>query len=241
MRDFFALSAGITAYGLTLTPEQEIQFEKFYELLTERNRVMNLTTITEWEDVVAKHFLDSLALLRLYGQSALSGKKILDLGTGAGFPGIPLAILLPETTFLLTDALQKRIGFLSDVREALSLSNVTLLHGRAEDLARDPSLRETFDLVISRAVANLSTLSEYCLPFVKIGGAFIAYKSEEIQDEVNAAERAITLLGGDAPVVTHLIIPRTELPRSLVSIQKKKASPEVYPRKAGTPAKKPLS
>lgn len=240
MGDLSKLLQGIEAYGLPCTDGQAEQFSLFYQLLVERNRVMNLTAITEWEDVVEKHFLDSLALFSVSGKDMLSGKRVLDLGTGAGFPGIPLAIMEKNAHFVLTDSLQKRIGFLEDVIKTLSLTNVETVHARAEDLGHESNYREAFDLVVSRAVANLSTLSEYCLPFVKLGGYFFSYKSGEVEEEVTEATKAISVLGGDNSKIHYLTVPGTELSRSILQIPKKKASPGAYPRKAGTPGKKPL-
>lgn len=234
------LRAGIAEYGLSVSDEMIDRLVSFYEHLVETNRVMNLTAITDWERVVAKHFLDSLALLSVVRPEELNRCRILDLGTGAGFPGIPLAIFLPDTHFMLADSLKKRVGFLETVIRELSLSNVTAVHARAEDLAREETHREQYDFVLSRAVANLSTLSEYCLPFVKVGGTFVSYKAEDVEEELAAAETAISLLGGEVSVVSRFTIPTTELPRSLILIKKKTASPARFPRKAGTPAKKPL-
>lgn len=234
------LTAGIEVYGIPVTDEALTKFERFYALLIEKNQVMNLTAITNWDEVVEKHFLDSLSLLKVHTPEELVGKKILDLGTGAGFPGIPLKIVLPSLSITFVDSLQKRVGFLSEVMEELSFSEASAIHGRAEDLGQDTAYRECFDLVLSRAVANLSTLSEYGLPFVKVGGEMICYKSKEIEEELTQASGAVKRLGGAAPVVTKFTVPHTELFRSLVTIPKETATPKAYPRKAGTPAKKPL-
>lgn len=250
------LKRGILSMGFQPSDLQLSKLRCFYELLTERNQVMNLTTITEWKDVVEKHFLDSMAISLLekgsetdsdekendYGSrlSSFSGKTVLDFGTGAGFPGIPLAIFYPESEFLLMDSLQKRVRFLEEVIVELSLTNAKAIHGRGEEMAHQREYRESFDLVVSRAVANLSTLSELCLPFVKIGGAFVSYKSDAIEEELMAADTAVRVLGGDRPLLSRIQIPETELIRSFVIIPKKKGVPKSYPRKPGTPQKKPL-
>ena len=238
--NFDKFCTNLSEYHVVLSQEQQEQFASFYELLLGWNQVMNLTAITEWEEVALKHFLDSLSLFRVLKPEELLGKKILDLGTGAGFPGIPLSILLPERKMTLVDSLQKRVRFLNAVIEALSLSDVTAISGRAEDLARDSLFREQQDLVVSRAVAPLSVLSEYCLPFVKIGGFFAAYKSASLDEELQAAEKAISILGGEVVSRETFLLPGSELSRCILLIQKKKASPKEYPRKAGLPKKKPL-
>lgn len=227
---------GLKDLQIELSDEQVQQFLTYYEKLVETNKVMNLTAITEFEEVVEKHFLDSLSLVKVCD---LSNKiRILDLGTGAGFPGIPLKIAFPELEIVLADSLNKRINFLQDVIEELDLEKITAVHARAEELARNKEYREGFDLCVSRAVANLSTLSEYCMPFVKIGGNFISYKSGEIDEEVLNAKHAIFLLGGKTKEVFKFDL--YEQKRSFVIIEKTKGTPKAYPRKAGTPSKQPL-
>lgn len=227
---------GLKDLQIELSDEQVQQFLNYYEKLVETNKVMNLTAITEFEEVVEKHFLDSLSLVKVCD---LSKKiRILDLGTGAGFPGIPLKIAFPELEIVLADSLNKRINFLQDVIEELDLKKITAVHARAEELARNKEYREGFDLCVSRAVANLSTLSEYCMPFVKIGGNFISYKSGEIDEEVLNAKNAIFLLGGKTKEVFKFDL--YEQKRSFVIIEKTKGTPKAYPRKAGTPSKQPL-
>ena len=179
---------------IALSEEQILQFETYFDMLIEKNKVMNLTAITEFEEVIEKHFLDSLNLIRVIDLKA--EKRIIDLGTGAGFPGIPLKIVFPNLHIVLADSLNKRIKFLKEVIEELSLDNVDAVHGRAEDLAQKQDYREKFDYCVSRAVANLSTLSEYCLPFVKTGGQFISYKSGDCEEEINSSKNAIKVLGG---------------------------------------------
>ena len=211
----------------------------FYEMLVEKNKVMNLTGITEWDDVVLRHFIDSLSLVECIDLSKFQG-KVLDLGTGAGFPGMPLKILYPDVEFVLFDSLNKRIKFLEDVSASLSLKNISLIHGRAEEFARKPEHRESYDLVLSRAVANISTLSEYCLPFVKVGGSFVSYKTEAIDEELKESGRAVSLLGGEVNHIVRFELPHSDMKRSLLKIEKVKPCSKKYPRKAGVPSKEPL-
>ncbi len=224
-------------YGIELTEKQIEQFYKFYELLIEKNKVMNLTGITEYDEVVEKHFIDSLAVASM---EQIEG-KVIDIGTGAGFPGIPLKIVFPEVEFVLLDSLNKRIKFLDEVIEELGLKGIRTIHGRAEDFAQKKEYREEFDYCVSRAVANLSTLSEYCLPFVSIGGKFISYKSGEIEEELGKSKLAINILGGKLSEVKKFSLPNETGDRSFVSIEKVKRTDKKYPRKAGLPAKEPLS
>lgn len=227
---------GLSDLNIDLTEKQIEQFLKYYEILVEINKVMNLTAITEFDEVIEKHFLDSLSLVRVFDLN--KNVKILDLGTGAGFPGIPLKITFPEIDIVLADSLNKRVKFLNEVVETLQLKQVETVHGRAEELAKNKKYREQFDLCTSRAVANLSSLSEYCIPFVKEGGRFISYKSGEIEEEVDQAKRAIHVLGGKLDQVYKFDL--HEQKRSFVIIEKVKKTPAVYPRKAGTPTKEPL-
>lgn len=227
---------GLSDLNIDLTEKQIEQFLKYYEILVETNKVMNLTAITEFDEVIEKHFLDSLSLVRVFDLNR--NVKILDLGTGAGFPGIPLKIAFPEIDIVLADSLNKRVKFLNEVVETLQLKQVETVHGRAEELAKNKKYREQFDLCTSRAVANLSSLSEYCIPFVKEGGKFISYKSGEIEEEVDQAKRAIHVLGGKLDQVYKFDL--HEQKRSFVIIEKVKKTPAVYPRKAGTPTREPL-
>jgi len=227
---------GLEKLNLSLTDEQIKQFLTYYELLIEKNKVMNLTAITEYEEVIEKHFLDSISLCQVYDLT--KPVKILDLGTGAGFPGVPLKIAFPEVEITLADSLNKRIKFLDEVVRTLGLEKVTTIHARAEELARNKAHREAYDLVVSRAVANLSTLGEYCIPFVKMNGSFISYKSGEIEVEVETAKKAVKILGGQLKNVYKFDL--SEQKRSFVIIEKVKTTPKTYPRKAGTPSKEPL-
>lgn len=227
---------GLEDLGISLNETQIKQFLDYYELLVETNKVMNLTAITEFDEVIEKHFLDSLSLCRIYDLNREI--RVLDLGTGAGFPGVPLKIAFPQIRLVLADSLNKRIKFLENVVGELSLQNVSCVHGRAEEMGRNKEYREQFDLCVSRAVANLSSLSEYCIPFVKEGGAFISYKSGEIEEEANAAKKAISVLGGELREIYKFDL--YEQKRSFVIIDKKKKTPKAYPRKAGTPTKEPL-
>lgn len=214
------------------------QFHKYYELLTEWNEKINLTAITEYDEVVEKHFIDSLSLERAVDLSKIS--TVIDVGTGAGFPGIPLKIVYPHLDVILLDSLNKRVKFLNTVIDELGLDNIKAVHGRAEDIAKREEYREKFDLCVSRAVANLSTLSEYCIPFVKREGLFVSYKSGNIDEEVKNAEKAVRILGGKILEVSKFQLENTDLGRSLVKIKKEKCTPGKYPRKAGVPAKEPL-
>ena len=225
-------------WGIVLSEKQVQQFLTYYEMLTEWNQVMNLTAITEYDEVLKKHFVDSLSLSRAFTFS--DSLSLIDVGTGAGFPGLPLKIAYPQLKITLLDSLNKRVQFLNAVIEKLGLQDIEAVHGRAEDFARNSSYREKFDLCVSRAVANLTTLSEYCLPFVKTGGNFISYKSEKVGEEIRQAEKAIALLGGSLEKQVELYLPGSDIYRNLVVIQKKTASPKKYPRKAGLPSKEPL-
>ena len=237
--DFKKFEAVLKKWNLVLTEEQKNQFLTYYEMLVEKNKVMYLTSVTEFNEVVEKHFLDSISLWTIEDLS--QRKKVLDLGTGAGFPGIPLKIMFSELEITLADSLNKRILFLQEVIDALKLQNISAIHGRAEEMAKQENFRESYDLCVSRAVANLSTLSEYCLPFVRIGGKFISYKSGEIEEEQKNAKNAVFLLGGKIEKIHKFELDGTELKRSFVVIDKVKKTPKLYPRKSGTPAKNQLS
>lgn len=236
--DLSLLNDSMKELDLSLDNHQIVQFMEYYELLIEWNSFMNLTAITEFDEVCTKHFIDSISLCKaLDCTRALS---VIDVGTGAGFPGIPLKIAFPDLKITLLDSLGKRVKFLNEVIGRLGLEDIEAIHGRAEDFAKPDLLREKFDLCVSRAVANLATLSEYCLPYVKIDGFFISYKSEKISDELQAAQHAIALLGGDIYGKTEFVLPNSEIYRNLVQIQKVGVTPKKYPRKAGLPSKEPL-
>lgn len=222
--------------GFAFSDLQKRQFYTFYNMLIDKNKVMNLTGITEFTEVVEKHFLDSIYLNHVTDLD--QPVKIIDLGTGAGFPGIPLKIAFPEIEITLVDSLNKRIHFIEEVIEELGLTSIYAVHARAEELARNSEYREKFDLCVSRAVANLSTLEEYCLPFVHIGGKFISYKSGEIEEEVQESKKACFLLGGKLKEVYKFDLEESK--RSFVVVEKMKTTPKTYPRKAGTPSKMPL-
>jgi len=228
----------LDSLGITLTDDQIQQFITYYEMLVEWNEVMNLTAITEYEEVMKKHFIDSISLIKAYDVS--KSATVIDVGTGAGFPGLALKIAYPNLKVTLLDSLNKRINFLNAVIDKLELKGVEAIHGRAEDFAKAGKLREKFDLCVSRAVANLSTLSEYCLPFVKVGGQFISYKSEKIVEEKAAAENAIKILGGKVSEQVEFTLPDSDIYRNLFVITKERQTPKKYPRKAGLPGKEPL-
>lgn len=227
---------GLKKLNISLSDVQVQQFLEYYEFLVETNKVMNLTAITEFDEVIEKHFLDSLSVCQVYDLNR--ELKIMDMGTGAGFPGIPLKIAFPEVNLVLADSLNKRIKFLEEVIGKLGLKKVNAIHARAEELGRDREYREQFDLCVSRAVANLSSLSEYCIPFVKEGGKFISYKSGEIEEEVRKAKKAVSILGGKIEDVYKFDL--YESKRSFVIIKKEKKTPKNFPRKAGMPTKSPL-
>ena len=237
MRDNSILVKGAEKIGIVLSEKQQQQFETYYDYLVAQNEVMNLTAITEYEEVLTKHFLDSLFLAKT--MKNFDGKKVIDLGTGAGFPGIPLKIVFPNLKIVLLDSLNKRVSFLNEVISKLNLKDIEAVHGRAEDLAKK-EYREYFDLCVSRAVANLATLSEYCLPFVKIGGFFVSYKSEKITEEYENAGEAIKVLGGKYETQVEFTLPSSDIYRNLFMIQKVKNTPNKFPRKAGLPSKEPI-
>lgn len=238
--DLAKFKHGLEELRITLTDHQIEQFLQYYEMLVEKNKVMNLTGITEYEEVIQKHFLDSLSLIRVIPDIASQKLTVIDLGTGAGFPGIPLKIAFPELEITLMDSLNKRILFLQEVIDALGLKKVSAVHGRAEEMASNATHRQQYDLCVSRAVSNLAVLTEYCLPFVKKGGLFVSYKSADSDAEIQEGKKAISILGGKLTSVDKFQLPDSDLRRALVYIKKVKDTPKKYPRKAGTPAKLPL-
>ena len=229
---------GLEALGICLNEFQLKQFMRYYALLVEWNSFMNLTAITEYDEVCTKHFLDSLSLCKAL--DCTRELTVIDVGTGAGFPGIPLKIAFPNLSITLLDSLGKRVNLLKEVIGALGLEGIEAIHGRAEDYAKPNMLREQFDVCVSRAVANLSSLSEYCIPYVKVGGLFISYKSEKLAEEKAAAEHAVSLLGGEFLEQVEFFLPNSDIYRNLVVIKKGKCTPKKYPRKAGVPTKEPL-
>ncbi|MGI6263445.1 MAG: 16S rRNA (guanine(527)-N(7))-methyltransferase RsmG [Succiniclasticum sp.] len=226
------------AAGLTLTQEQLQQFGTYYERLVETNRHLNLTTLTSPEDVAVKHFIDSLLA---YDPALMkAGTTVIDVGTGAGFPGLPLKIYRPELKVTLLDSLDKRLRFLQDVIDATGVKGIRLVHARAEDGGRDPKHRGQYDIAVSRAVARLSVLAEYCLPFVKRGGWVLALKGSKYEEEIEAAQNALARLGGKLVEARPVQLPGLDDGRAIVVLRKVKDTPAAYPRKAGLPAKKPL-
>ena len=221
---------------LSFTEEQLAQFTRYYELLVETNKVMNLTAITEPEEVAVKHMVDSL----LAYEDGMQGKTLVDVGTGAGFPGVPLKIYCPSLKVTLVDSLGKRLRFLQQVIDELGLKAIRCEHLRAEDAGRSKKHREQYDYVTARAVARLSVLSEYCLPLAKKGGQFIALKGSRFAEEIEEGEAAVKILGGKIISAEPVKLPRLDDGRAIIKIAKIKATPAQYPRKAGTPEKQPL-
>lgn len=239
MSNIEGLIEGSRELGISLETEELDKFFKYKELLKEWNKKINLTAIEDDRDIDIKHFLDSLTLLKT--DYIKNGSRVIDIGTGGGFPGIPLKIVKKDDVDLvLMDSLQKRIKFLDLVINELKLSNIQAVHGRAEDFGRDIKYREKFDIAVSRAVASLNILSEYCLPFVKVGGYFIAMKGPDVDIELKESENAIKLLGGKILDKIKIKLPLSDITHTLIVIEKIKKTPTKYPRKAGKPKKKPL-
>lgn len=240
--DLTEFEQGLRELGITLEQTQMDAFLKYYELLVEWNSFMNLTAITEFKEVCIKHFLDSLSLIKV--MNCHQNLTLIDIGTGAGFPGIPLKIAFPELKITLLDSLGKRVKFLNEVINQLGLKDIEAIHGRAEDYAMSKasplSLRETFDVCVSRAVANLATLSELCIPFVKLSGSFVSYKAGDCGEEIKEAAKAVDKMGGKTEIIEEYMVPTSDIYRVLLKITKEKATPKAYPRKAGTPAKEPV-
>ncbi|MBP3234808.1 MAG: 16S rRNA (guanine(527)-N(7))-methyltransferase RsmG [Eubacterium sp.] len=229
--------------NINLSATQIEQLNKYMEMVLETNKVMNLTAITDPEEFALKHLADSLSIMAYvdsYKELSTSSISVIDVGTGAGFPGIPLKIACPDIRLTLLDSLNKRIVFLENVVSALRLSNVTTIHARAEEGARNPKLRDSFDLVVSRAVASMNVLVEYCLPYAKVGGNFVSYKSGEWQSEVEEAKKAIYVLGGKLVDTIESPLADSDIQRSFIVINKEKKTPKPYPRKPGTAKKAPL-
>lgn len=238
MTNINTLIEGGKTLGIELKEEEINNFILYKQLLKEWNKKINITSITDNEEIDIKHFIDSITPLT----TNLIGKniKMIDIGTGGGFPGLPLKIMNKEMDVVLLDSLKKRITFLNDIIEKLNLENITTIHGRAEELGRDKNYREKYDIAISRAVASLNTLNEYCLPFVKTGGYFISMKGPDVDEELKEAEKSIKILGGKLKDVKVIDLPLSDITHSLIIIEKIKETPTKYPRGGGKPKKKPL-
>lgn len=230
----------LSKHNLEITKEQEEQFKIYFKELIETNKVVNLTRITEEDDVYLKHFFDSITPLFIFSDVFKDGATLCDVGAGAGFPSIPLKILFPTLKVTIVDSLAKRLKFLQTLIEKLNLTDVELVHGRAEDVGQNPKYREKFDLVTARAVANMTVLSEYCLPLVKKSGYFIALKGPKAADELSASQKALSVLGGKIIKDEELTLPNSDEERTLVLVEKVKNTPKKYPRQAGTPRRKPI-
>lgn len=222
--------------GVSFFVEQLEQFFEYMKLLIEWNEKINLTAITEPDEIILKHFIDSITILKEIKNDA----RIVDVGTGAGFPGIPLSIMNPTLKITLVDSLNKRLIFLQEVVKKLKLENIEIVHARAEELGQNKKYRESFDVATSRAVANLSTLSEYLIPLVRINGKVISMKAGDTQDEIDGAKKAIKVLGGKIEKVDEFNLPQTDIRRTIILIKKEEKTPNKYPRKAGTPSKDPI-
>jgi 16S rRNA (guanine527-N7)-methyltransferase len=238
MENIKVIQEAFEKIDIFISEKQAEQFYRYYEMLVQKNKVMNLTAITEFYEVISKHFVDSLMIKQILDSDPHG--KLIDVGTGAGFPGIPLKIVYPELEVVLMDSLNKRVQFLNEVIEELDLKKITAVHGRAEDLAKKDEYREQFDYCVSRAVANLASLSEYCIPFVRVGGSFISYKSGKVEEELQKAQKAITILGGSLVGKKETTLPDSDIYRCLLNIRKEKSTPKKYPRKAGMPTKEPI-
>lgn len=230
----------LSKHNFELTDKQKQQFKLYFKMLIEVNEHVNLTRITEEDEVYLKHFYDSITPLFTFGAVFKDGATLCDVGAGAGFPSIPLKILKPGLKVTIVDSLQKRLNFLKDLISELSLTDVELVHGRAEDVGQNKLYRERFDIVTARAVARMSVLSEYCLPLVKKGGYFVALKGPKAEDELDDGKKALEVLGGKLIKDEELTLPESEEERTLVLVQKVKSTPKKYPRQAGTPRRKPI-
>ena len=223
-----------------LNENQINQFNQYFTSLIETNKKVNLTRITEKDDVYLKHFFDSITPLFAFGEIFAKSQTLCDVGAGAGFPSIPLKIMVPELRVTIVDSLGKRLNFLQELVTQLDLKNVALVHGRAEDVGQNKQYREQFDIVTARAVANMAVLSEYCLPLVKKNGNFIALKGPKAEDELNSSQKALKTLGGKTTAVKELQLPQSTEDRTLILVKKVQATPKKYPRQAGTPHRKPI-
>ena len=222
--------------GFNFSVEQLEKFYKYMNLLIEWNEKMNLTAITEPNDIILKHFIDSITINKYIENSV----KVVDVGTGAGFPGIPLSIIRTDLQITLVDSLNKRLMFLQEIKKELELKNIDIVHARAEELGQNKNYRETFDIATSRAVANLSTLSEYLVPLVKIKGKCVCMKASDAEEEIKQAENTVNILGGKIVKVEKFNLPNSDIGRTIIIINKEKSTNGKYPRKPGTPSKEPL-
>lgn len=226
-------------YNIEVNNEQVEKFDNYYRLLIEWNKKINLTAITNYEDVIKKHFLDSVLLLKIYSKNIFNSKDIIDVGTGAGFPGVPLAIMLPDAEFTLVDSLNKRIEFLKEVIDILKINNITLIHSRAEELGIDPDHREKYDICVSRAVAALPLLLEYCSPFIKKEGVLYLYKSLKVEEEIESSKNSLFIL--NCSINNKILLAEEEdYQRCILEIMKEDYTPDKYPRRPGKAKKKPL-
>lgn len=233
-----SLSLGLKESQISFTKEQLNQCQKYHDLLMQWNEKINLTSIQIPDEIAIKHFIDSLLCVKYLTSN--NDDQLIDVGTGAGFPGLPIKIFLPRIRLVLLDSLAKRCRFLRELNSSLGLNEVSIIQGRAEDKGKDPMFREQFNLVTARAVTNLAVLAEYCLPFLKVGGYFFALKGPEVQDEVERGVNAINTMGGLIKDIKYYQLPFSGDPRSLVLIEKVRSTPEKYPRKAGIPGKQPI-
>lgn len=222
--------------NINIQKEQKEKLNQFMKLLIEKNKELNLTAITQEKDIILKHFIDSIIILKYINLS----DRIVDIGTGAGFPGIPLKIVMKENEFTLVDSLNKRINFINEVIENLCLKGIEAIHVRAEELGQDKKYREMFDIATSRAVSKLNVLAEYMLPLVKINGKCVCMKGPNIEDELEEAKKAIEILGGKIEKIEKFFLPESDISRTIIVIKKVKKTDKKYPRKAGTPSTKPL-
>ena len=238
MHDYSKLISYLSQYGVTVSDDQIQKLDTYYEMMIETNKSLNLTAITEFDEVIIKHYIDSVTIVR---DIDMAGKKsVIDVGTGAGFPGMVLKIIFPELNITLFDSLQKRLNFLEEVIYALGLKDISTYHVRAEEAGHISSMREQYDICVSRAVANLPVLCELCLPFVKEGGIFVAYKSDKGSSEVESSAHALSVLNSSVVKEDEFTLPDSDMVRDLVIISKDGPCPKAYPRKPGTPSKKPL-
>lgn len=235
------LQKGLDALSIQYNNDMLMKFKKYYEIMIEWNSFINLTSIIDYEEVEIKHFIDSLSIVNIFPEIKDKTKyTVLDMGTGAGFPGIPLKIVFDNLDIVLMDSLNKRVNFLNHVINELSLNGIKAVHYRAEEAARNNIYREKYDICVSRAVAKMSTLSEYCIPFVKKGGYFIPYKSGKVDSEINEAKRAVSILGGKIIREEKFILPESDIERILILVEKDKHTPDMFPRAGGKPVKEPL-